>query len=102
MPGQSLSPSIVATYARIYSVEELDTGILELIEAHRTSSVTNLNVLGINVGNSKDDAENLLEYFIAAREKKTQDEDTTGAATDIANDAIEPLTRPIYRYNQIT
>lgn len=95
MPRESVNPSIVRSFARRYSVEELDSAISDLAEALLTSSVANVNVLGMSVAINGSEAERMMETLEAAREAKLALEDTSGVATETALDAIAPMAPQI-------
>lgn len=89
---QSPNPTIVASFARRYSVEELDTSISQLSEAFLTSQFSNISVLGMNTGQDGSRADVILQTLEAARQLKIeQDPDTGEEAAAIALDAKSPL-----------
>ncbi len=86
---ESASPIIIRSYARRYSVEELDEAIGELSEAFITSSFSSINVLGSSVSLSRNDTETLLETIEAARAMRLETESPETVAVNL--DAIPPL-----------
>ena len=90
--SQAVDQTIVESYARIFSIEDLDAGILELATAFRTSQFSNISVLGMSTGQNGDQATIVFKTFELARKLKlSQDPDTGEEATNIALDAKSPL-----------
>ena len=89
MPRQPINPTIVKSFADDTSEEDLDLAIRQLREAYLSSSFQNLSVLGVNVGQNKDDVENILETLSAAKVLKQETADTALAAMNL--DARGPL-----------
>ncbi len=86
---ESASPAIIRSYARRYSVEELDEAISELSEAFITSSFSSINVLGSSVSLSRNDTETLLETIEAARAMRLETESPETVAVNL--NAVSPL-----------
>ncbi len=86
---ESASPTIIRSYARRYSVEELDEAISELSEAFITSSFSSINVLGSSVSLSRNDTETLLETIEAARAMRLETESPETVPVNL--DAVSPL-----------
>lgn len=86
---ESASPIIIRSYARRYSVEELDEAIGELSEAFITSSFSSINVLGSSVSLSRNDTETLLETIEAARAMRMETENPE--TVDVNQDAISSI-----------
>ncbi len=103
MPRESIIPAIVDSFARRYTIEQLDEAIGQLGEAFLTSSFNNLSVLGMSTGQNGDRADAILQTLEAARQIKLEAEDTTGETTAAALDAKPPLgTGFDYSNRQIT
>ena len=88
---QSPNPTIVASFARRYSVEELDTAIGQLAEAFLTSQFSNMSVLGMSTGQDGSRADTILQTLEMARQMKLEEEDSSGDTAAIALDAKSPL-----------
>ncbi len=94
-----LDPILIASYARRYTVEQLDAAILTVSEAIDTGMFQNLSVLGLNVSYSQEQALESLIRYEKAREMKLEEEDTTGATDEVNADAVKPLGHEL-RYNR--
>jgi len=91
MAVDSPDPALVRSFARRNTVEDLDVAIGQVAEAVLTGAFSNLSVLGMNTSISADRADITLKTLEAARQLKLEEEDTTGAETAAALDALPPL-----------
>lgn len=90
---ESPNQTIVNSYARRFTVEQLDEAIGQLSEAILTSSFQSLNVLGMSVSQDGARSDLLLETLELSRQQRLESDPATGAATaDIALDAKSPLS----------
>ena len=89
---ESPNQTIVNSYVRRYTIEQLDEAVGQLSEAILTSSFSSLNVLGMSVSQDGARSDLLLETIELARQQKLESDPSTGsAAADIALDAKSPL-----------
>ena len=92
MPSESPDPTIVRSFARRNTVEDLDIAIAQVAEAVLAGGVTNLSVLGMNTSISPERLDITLKTLESARQLKLEQEDTTGAETAAALDSLSPLS----------
>jgi post-segregation antitoxin (ccd killing protein) len=84
-----LDPILIASYARRYTVEQLDAAITTVSEAIDTGMFQNLSVLGLNVSYSQEEAIQSLVRYEKARDAKLAEEDA--ATEEVKLDAVKPL-----------
>lgn len=94
-----LDPVLIASYARRFTVEQLDSAITAVSEAIESGVFQNLSVLGMNVSYSPEQAlQNLARYEKARQTRLEADEDTGEATAEQNLDARQPLGHEL-RFN---
>ena len=91
MANTSPDPSIVASFARRYTLLEIEEAVGQLQEAILTGVYASLSILGVSTSINAAQAETNLKTLEAARSKKLADADATGEAEAIRLDALKPL-----------